>query len=35
MAGGAPSPLCHQLPGLASFVIRTVALAAAVPQHPS
>eukprot|EP01047_Picozoa_sp_COSAG01_P047672 COSAG01_NODE_4577_length_4906_cov_91.659455_3_plen_141_part_00 len=33
--GGAPSPLCHQLPGLASFTIRTVALAAAVPQHPS
>ena len=33
--GGAPSPLCHQLPGLASFTIRTVALAAAVPRHPS
>ena len=33
--GGAPSPLCHQLPGLASFTTRTVAIAAAVPRHPS
>ena len=31
----APSSLCHQLPGLASFTIRTAALAAAVPRHPS
>eukprot|EP01047_Picozoa_sp_COSAG01_P061262 COSAG01_NODE_7627_length_3131_cov_1.850149_4_plen_129_part_00 len=29
----APSPLCHQLPGLASLIIRMAALAAAVPQH--
>ena len=33
--GGAPSPLCHQLLGLASFVIRMAALATAVPRHPS
>ena len=33
--GGAPSPLCHQLPGKASFTIRTAALATAVPRHPS
>jgi hypothetical protein len=33
--GGAPSPLCHQLPGLASFITRTAALAAAVPRHLS
>ena len=33
--GGAPSPLCHQLPGLASFTTRTAAPADAVPRHPS
>ena len=27
--------MCHQLPGLASFTIRTAALATAVPRHPS
>ena len=32
---GAPSPLCHQLPGLASFTTRTAAPADAVPRHPS
>jgi hypothetical protein len=33
--GGAPSPLCHQLHGLASFIIRMTAPANAVPRHPS
>jgi hypothetical protein len=33
--GGAPSPLCRQLPGLASFIITTAALADAVRRHPS